>query len=146
MTTGREGHVCLWFDGDRSTRAPRGQLLSARNAGRNEEIKEMATRIPQQYGLDPCRLPSKPCRPVRPQPWQRPVDAIIALHGHRLKIRAYYTDTEAVYVAGLERWRAQLDAAIPTDPVGALANGAPAVVLPDPIGPEVEPPEIDPAA
>jgi hypothetical protein len=62
--------------------------------------------------------------------------------GHRLKIRAYYTDTEAVYVAGLERWRASLDASIPADVVGALANGRPAVVMPDPLSPEVDPPEV----
>ncbi len=65
----------------------------------------------------------------------------VADFGHRLKVRGYYTDTESNYVAGLERWRAQLDAAIPPDITGALANGQPAFVLPDPLGPEVEPPD-----
>jgi hypothetical protein len=57
--------------------------------------------------------------------------------GHRLKIRNYYTAPESLYVAGLERWRASLDASIPADLTGALANGQPALVLPETLGPEV---------
>ncbi len=65
----------------------------------------------------------------------------VADFGHRLKVRGYYTDSEVNYVAGLERWRAQLDAAIPADITGALANGQPALVLPEPLGPDVPPGE-----
>jgi len=65
----------------------------------------------------------------------------VADFGHRLKVRGYYTAPESLYVAALERWRASLDASIPADLTGALANGAPAVVLPDALGPDVPPGE-----
>jgi hypothetical protein len=65
----------------------------------------------------------------------------VADFGHRLKIRGYYTAPESLYVTALERWRASLDASIPADVVGALANGQPAIVLPDPLGPEIPPDE-----
>ena len=65
----------------------------------------------------------------------------VADFGHRLKIRGYYTAPESLYVTALERWRASLDASIPADVVGALANGQPALVLPEPLGPDVAPGE-----
>ena len=57
----------------------------------------------------------------------------VADFGHRLKVRGYYTAPESLYVTALERWRVTLDASIPADPTGALANGQPALVLPEPI-------------
>jgi hypothetical protein len=64
----------------------------------------------------------------------------VADFGHRLKLRGYYTAPESLYVTALERWRASLDASIPAEITGALANGQPAQVMPDPLGPEVDEP------
>jgi hypothetical protein len=69
--------------------------------------------------------------------WPAVESGDVADFGHRLKIRNYYTAPESLYVTALERWRASLDASIPTDLTGALANGQPALVLPEPLSPEV---------
>lgn len=58
---------------------------------------------------------------------------------HRLKLRGYYTATEADYAAGLKARYAQLDHVIPSEPQ-SVANVQPLFVPPDPT-PDTEPPD-----
>ena len=58
---------------------------------------------------------------------------------HALKLAGYYTADEAVYTRGLVALFSELDQELPAELSGALADGSPAVLLPDPLSPEVPP-------